>query len=130
MAAVKLITETMLEKALRKHAGVFVLAARELGCDRSNVWLRVQKSPRLRAVVEEIEAEVGDICEGVIVQSLLAKDKQMARWYADRKLKHRGFSPRVELTDAQGNPLQLAGTTNVTIVTQYVTPADQVEDVV
>lgn len=120
----------MLIAALRKHAGVFVLAARELGCQRHNVSQRVGRSVQLQAVCAEIKAEIGDVAKSVIYDALLKKDKPMARWYAERQLRDEGFGNTTALTDPNGNPLQLAGPTNVTIVTQYVTPADQVEDVV
>ena len=121
----KNITEGEIERALRKHAGVFTLAAREVGCARSNIQQRVGRSKHLQEVCEEIEREVGDVCVGVIVSALLAKDRQMARWYAQTKLKHLGFSTRTELTNPDGTPLALAAPANVTINVLYVDPQQQ-----
>ena len=126
----KNITEGQYEGALRKHAGVFTLAARELGVDRTSVSRAIDRSDHLKAVCREIEHEVGDVCVGVIVDALLKKDKQMARWYAQTKLRHLGFSMRTELTNPDGSPLQLAAPTQVTINIEFVTPAAQMEDVV
>lgn len=101
----KNITDAMLKAALRKHAGVYVLAAKELGCDRTNVKQRVDRSPELQAYVAAIDEEVGDAAEAVIKRAILDNDRTMARWYADRKLKGRGFTTRVEHTGENGAPL-------------------------
>ena len=118
----KNITEGQIENALRKHAGVYILAAREVGCSRNNISQRIAHSEHLQEVCVEIEREVGDVCVGVIVQALLARDKQMARWYAQTKLRHLGFSTRTELTNPDGTPLNLAAPANVTINVLYVDP--------
>lgn len=101
----KNITDAQLKAALRKHAGVYVLAARELDCDRSNVRMRVERSPELQAFIQEIEDEVGDAAVAVIKSAILANDRQMARWYASTKLKDRGYTTRQEHTGANGGPL-------------------------
>lgn len=123
----KNITNAALKRALRKHAGVFVLVARELGCDRSNVAHRVGRSPELQAFVANIEEEVGDIAEGVIKGTLVdaspgnaVERKRMARWYAAMKLGPRGYRTRQEVSGLDGAPLP--GGPHVTIVVEYVDP--------
>ena len=123
----KNITEGQYEGALRKHAGVFTLAARELGVDRTSVSRAIDRSDHLKAVCREIESEVGDVCMGVIVDALLKKDRQMARWYAGVKL---GMNTRTALVNPDGTPIQFAAPTQVTINIEFVTPAAQMEDVV
>lgn len=127
----KNITNAMLKAALRKHGGVFVLAAQELGCDRTNVSQRVRRSPELQAVCAQIEEEFGDLAEGVIKVTLNDRDavtkkptkaaQSMARWYAPMKLRDRGYATRTELTGKDGAPLAPAGPP-VKIVVQYVEP--------
>ena len=125
------ITEKALIASLKEHAGVFVLVARQLGCDRSNITHRVARSKKLQAVVQEIEDEVGDIAVGVIRDALLKKDRTMARWYAGMKLKDRGFSTRTEITGKDGAALPAA---TVNVVVEYVDAprrlGDDVGDVV
>jgi hypothetical protein len=130
--AVKHITEAQLIAALRKHAGVYVLAARELGCDRSNVRMRVQRSERLQEVLAEIEAEIGDVAVGVIFDALMKKDRNMAKWYAERKLRHLGFVTRQEQVGADGQPLHPAGSQALRIIVEYVDalPEGEVGDVI
>lgn len=91
-------TDAQLEQALRKHAGIKSLAAKALGVDRSTVQERVEKSPRLKAAIAEIEETTLDMAEGVILSGLKGKDKQTARWYAERKGKGRGYASKTELS--------------------------------
>lgn len=115
MPAAKGITIAHLKAALRKHAGVYVLAARELGCDRANVKQRVDNTPELQAWVDEIEQEVLDAAEAVIKNKIVKGDDKTARWYLQMKGKGRGFSTRHEHTGADGAPLPAAPGVNVTI---------------
>lgn len=121
----KNITQAMLKAALRKHAGVYVLAARELGCDRANVCQRVKRSPELQRFVAEIEEEVGDAAVAVIKRAIVGGDKQMARWYASTKLKHLGFTTRTEVTGKDGAPLPAAP---VHVIVEYVDASPEPED--
>lgn len=137
----KNITEKALRAALRKHAGIPVLAARELGCDRSNVAHRIARSPALQALVAEIEAEVDDMTDGVIIDTLGRRDgagrptkdaQNMARWRKDHKLRAEGFRLRLEHTGKDGVPLPAAPSVQVQIV--YVgdgaQPGAETEDVI
>lgn len=96
------ITNAQLRAALRKHAGVFSLAARELGCDRSNVDQRVKGSTALQAFCRQIDEEIGDACEAVIFNAIVSGDRAMARWYAPIKMRNRGYVTRTETTGPDG----------------------------
>ena len=137
----KNITEKALKAALRKHAGIPVLAARELGCDRSNILHRIKRSAALQALVAEIEAEVDDMTDGVIIDTLGRRDgsgrptkdaQNMARWRKDHKLRAEGFRLRLEHTGKDGAPLPAAPSVQVQIV--YVDadaqPGAETEDVI
>lgn len=125
----KNITTAALKRALRKHAGVFVLAAQELGCDRTNVAHRVGRSPELQAFVASIDEEIGDIAEAVIKGALLEKQpgtntptkeaKTMARWYGNMKLGSRGYRTRSEITGKDGAPLPI-GPAAVHVHVEYI----------
>lgn len=125
--AVSNITNAQLMAALRKHAGVYVLAAQELDTSRQNVWQRVNRSPELQAFVAQIEEEVLDAAEAVVKSSILARDKQMTRWYLERKGKGRGWSTRVEHTGANGAPLPAGGAgVSVSVSLSYIDPKEDV----
>lgn len=126
-----MITEAELKAALRKHGGVYALAAHELQCTRQNVWARVTASEELQAYVAEIEEEIIDAAEAVVKDSILKKDKIMTRWYLERKGKHRGYTTRTEHTGKDGAPLPAAPSVQVEI--RYVDPSAEpaaTEDVI
>lgn len=134
------ITLAELKAALKSSAGIPAVAAEKLGCSRQNVWQRIQADKELQEWIAEIDQTIIDQAQANVVLGLQERQSgtakptkeamRLSQWFLDRKGRDRGFSTRTELTDGQGNPINLAGTTQVTIVTQYVTPADQVEDVV
>lgn len=78
--------------ALRKHAGVFSLAALELGVSRQAIYQRVQRSPELQRVVQDIEETLLDAVDAGIADLIINKrDPATIRWYADRKGRGRGY---------------------------------------
>lgn len=130
----KNITEKALKAALRKHAGVYVLAAKELGCDRTNVAQRVSRKPRLQAYVESIRAEVDDLADGIVIDTLTRKDiggrptkeaQSMARWHKDFKVRAQGLRLRLEHTGKDGAPLPA---TPVHVTVEYVDARPEPED--
>lgn len=137
----KNITEKAIRAALRKHAAIPALVARELGCDRSNITKRISRSPSLQALVAEIEAEVDDMTDGVILDTLGRRDaagrptkdaQNMARWRKDHKLRAEGLRVRLEHTGKDGSPLPAAPSVQVEI--RYFDadagPAATTEDVI
>jgi len=121
------ITEAQLRAALRKNAGVYALAARDLGCDRSNVRQRVENSPKLQALIRQIDEEIGDVADGHIKQAIIKGDLKTIRWYAPLKMRDRGFVSKTEVSGPDGSPLQIAP---VHIHVSYVGDAPTAEDVV
>lgn len=99
------VTTAQCEAALRNKAGLISLAAEEAGLSRQAMHVRIKKSKHLQAVLRDIEEKTLDLAEGVIVEALGKKDKAMARWYAARKGKSRGFTLKHEVTGAGGAPL-------------------------
>jgi hypothetical protein len=65
------------------------------------VWARVQASPSLQAFIRNVEAETADAIENVIIEAAKGGDLATARWWADRKMRDRGYGPpRAETIDA------------------------------
>lgn len=92
----KNITEKQYIAAIRRHSGVQSLVAKQFSITRSAVSQRIGGSPRLQEVLREVEEENLDMAEGVIFTALRHKDKQTARWYAERKGKNRGYATKIE----------------------------------
>lgn len=111
------ISEAQLKAALKKNAGVYALAARDLGCDRSNVRQRVENSPALQRFIQQIDDEIGDVADGHIKQAIIKGDLKTIRWYAPLKMRDRGFNPRLELSGPDGAPLQ---PTKIDVTVQYI----------
>lgn len=120
------ITNAMLKAALRKHAGIYALAAKELGCDRTNVKQRVDRSPELTALCAQLDEEIGDVAEAVIKRQLVAGDGRMARWYAERKMKGRGYATRTEVSGPDGGAIPVAQ--EVVVRIEYVSPKVEPQD--
>ena len=83
---------TQVKAALKKHCGIVVRAAEELGITRQALHARIDRSKPLQAFVREIELDVlehalGNIHDAIVNQ----KDIKTSRWYAERKAKHLGF---------------------------------------
>lgn len=84
--------------ALRKHAGIPALAAKELKLTRQAVDFRMKHgSKRVRDAVAEIDAELLDLGKGNIVKSLMAGDGRMTRWFMEQKGAALGFGRRIQV---------------------------------
>lgn len=113
------ITEAELKAALLKNAAIYALAAQDLKCSRENVQQRVERSAELMAFCKEIEATVGDACKGGIYELITKKkDPATMRWYAERKLRHEGFSTKVDIVPPGGG---VPGS-SVKVTYEFVTP--------
>jgi len=93
------VPEARVKAALKKHAGNISLAAKACGISRQALWSRVQRSPELQAFIHDVEEDTCDIVENVIIEAVRNGDMPTARWWADRKMRHRGYGPRVETQD-------------------------------
>jgi hypothetical protein len=101
------IPEAKIVAALRKWGGMSALAAKELGITRQAVHQRLKNSATIRAAVAEIEEETLDIGEGHLIKLVRNGDKEMVKYYLDRKGRRRGYgnSVNVGLDEAQAEAL-------------------------
>lgn len=104
-----------LKAALKKNAGVYSLAARELGLDRTSVRQRVERHPDLQQLIRDIDQEMGDAAEAVVKNDIIKGDVKTAKWYLQLKHRDRGYKTQTELTGADGAPLQLAPSVAITV---------------
>lgn len=111
-----------MKRALKRNGGIYSLTARDLGCSRDTVRLRVNSSPELQAFVREIDDDIGDIAVAHIVNAIKAGDMKTVRWYASVKLRHRGYSQKVDLNLAAGEAPADNGVI-INVIYRDVTPA-------
>lgn len=118
------ITDAQLRAALRKNAGVFSMAARDLKCERSNVSQRVARSKELQDLCAQIDKEIEDSADAVIISTLGERDitnkptkeaRLMSRWLKDYKQRVRGLQARVKVGAPEGD-----GARSVTVLIEYV----------
>lgn len=92
-----------IEKVLRNNAGIIMLAAKKLKCNRQTVVNYIARYPYLQAVLAQIEEEHLDLGEGVVVKHMRQQHLGAAQWYLTHKGKARGYGqPSVVIAAAPG----------------------------
>ncbi len=88
--------------ALKKYKGNISWAARALGCDRSTIYRRIEKSPTLQKAVEDERESMIDLAES----SLLRAVNDGEAWAVSLTLKtigkNRGYVERTETSVSGG----------------------------
>jgi hypothetical protein len=113
-------SDLQIEEALRKCGGIQVRAAVALeqatgiSCTRKVINNAVQRSPRLRAVCNEILEEVLDIAEDEAIKKIKSGDTTMIKFFLETRGKTRGYTRRAELTGAAGGAMAFVGSMSVT----------------
>lgn len=85
------LTEARVRTALWRFAGNLAEAARDCGISRQAMRERVQRNPALQAFMVEIQTATADFVESEIMKAISAGDMATARWFADRKMRDRGY---------------------------------------
>jgi len=98
-----------IEAALRKCNGLITPTSTMLNVTRQAIYLRVKRSARLRAVIEEVTEKVLDKCESQLFKNINDGDGNMTAiiFYLKTKGRHRGYVERKETelsTDAKSPP--------------------------
>jgi hypothetical protein len=88
---------SQIAKALRGADGMVAKAAAALGTDRQTIHERIGRSVELQAVLRETGDNLKDMARGTIYAALKAGDAQMARWYAERKMRDEGYGTKLEM---------------------------------
>lgn len=87
-------TDEQIEKALVKARGVVLLAARILDVDRVTIYRHVQKSARLREVLETCREVNLDIAEGKLLSAINSGQGWAICFYLKCQGKNRGYVER------------------------------------
>lgn len=93
----KKFTDAQIAGALRKADGLIPVAAKMLKTTRQTVHERVNRSPGLQQALVDIDQSLQDVVEGKILQAVKKGDMTTARWYAERKMRKRGYGTKIEI---------------------------------
>lgn len=91
--------------ALESVGGIMTAAAHKLGVNRSTLYRFMDEHPDLKAYRADIEEQTKDMAEGKIFMAIRKGEMDTVRWYADRKMRDRGYGHRSEHTGKNGAPL-------------------------
>jgi predicted transcriptional regulator len=96
------LTIEQIEKALRKHNGVQVLAANELGVTRAAISARVKTSSKLKNVIEETKQKILDVSEAILFKKITDEQNMTALiFYLKCHGRDRGYVEKAGLEVSQ-----------------------------
>jgi hypothetical protein len=93
--------------ALEQSGAIRSIAAHMLGVHRSTLYTFMVRHPSLETFAQEIEEELKDLAEAEIIKAIRAGDMQTVRWYAETKMKDRGYPRRTEMVGKDGGPVEV-----------------------
>ena len=85
-----------IEAVLRRYHGNIWASSCQLGYTRQNLHLRIRKSKRLQAVVEEVREELIDVAEEKLKRKILDGNIAAILFFLKTQGKHRGWVERFE----------------------------------
>ncbi len=94
-------------EALRNSGGIYTGAAQQLNCVTSTITNYVNRSPKLQALLAELEEQHLDLAETKLIRLMLDGDKTAIIFYLKTKGKGRGYTERAEVTGPNGVPLTI-----------------------
>ena len=85
-------------EALILAKGIFAVAARHLGCHRNTITNRLKRNQKLRDLVKQIDADVGDLAEQRLFRLINDGHFGAIKFYLSTKQKHRGYVVRQQIS--------------------------------
>jgi len=105
--AIKKHTSDEVIKAIGNSYGIKSKIAERLGVHRHTLDRYLDEYATARqAYLDEVE-RVGDWAETNIITAIKDGNLDISKWYAGKKLQHRGYVERQELTGADSGPLKI-----------------------
>lgn len=95
-------SDKVLEEALRKCQGMVYVAAKALGCSPNTIKARLEKSERLRAIVETESEYVDDVAEMRLSQAIFNGEAWAIKYRLSTKGKARGYTEKQEVEHSGG----------------------------
>lgn len=90
-------SDARIEEALRKCQGMVYVAAKALGCSPNTIKARLEKSERLRAIVEAESEYVDDVAEMRLAQAIFNGESWAIKYRLSTKGKARGYTEKQEV---------------------------------
>ena len=92
--------------ALRGADGIRSIAAKALNVARNTLSSYLDLHPELLEALAEIHEANGDLVESKLFKAIRDDDLRAVTFYLSTRMKHRGYTTRVESTGAGGGPIQ------------------------
>lgn len=93
--------------AIPGTGGIISTIARRVGCSWHTAQKHINAMPTVLAVYQDECEGITDLAETTIVKAIQGGDVGTARWYLSTKGKQRGYGERLELTGAEGKPIEI-----------------------
>ena len=97
-------------KALQNSLGNVTLASKASGITRAMHYRWMKDDPDYAAAVNDVLDEQGDFVENKLLQAIKDGDTTAIIFYCKTRLKHRGYSEKMEITGKDGKDLIPADT--------------------
>lgn len=97
MANTEQYTLAQVLDAIKGSAGIKATIMRRLGCSRNTVDNYLKRYATAQQAYDDEVESIGDAAESVIIGAIKNKDVDTAKWYATKKLRHRGYGDKSEL---------------------------------
>jgi len=94
------------EAAMRASGGLRTVAAAKLGCSNATITNYCRKHPVLKEIEDEITERHLDLAEHKLISAIKEGDMTAIIFFLKTKGRHRGYSQRMEVTGADGGPIQ------------------------
>jgi hypothetical protein len=111
------LTIARAKEAIEQAGGIRTIAAQKLNVHRSTLHSFLNRHPALQAFADEVEEVLKDVAESRIIQAIRAGDMPTVRWYAELKMKDRGYVRRVESTGKDGGPIETLPKMDLSVLT-------------
>lgn len=97
MARLIKFADSEIKTALIENKGLIYLAAKSLGCNQSTIHRRLQKNPKLRAVVERERGELLDTAERSLIEAVERGESWAVCFLLKTLGRGRGYSQKTEV---------------------------------
>lgn len=88
---------TAVEDALKRSMGNISLAAKSLGFDRSTLYHRIKKNPKLKTIVDDARETLVDVAESALYSAVTKKEAWAVCFTLKTQGRARGYVERTEL---------------------------------
>jgi hypothetical protein len=102
---------------LQMCGGIKSAAAEKLNVSRQTLYSYLSDYPEAAEASAEIDEDIKDLTELKIIQAIRAGEMNTVRWFAELKMKDRGYVRRVENVGKDGGPIEHSNKLDVSKLT-------------